>query len=131
MSATVLVVDDNATIRWCIVQQLQLLGIEAYSAANGKQALELVAERSFHMILMDIDMPECNGYEATREIRRQERKHCHDPVPIVAITAGGHRGDCLNAGMNDYIAKPVLVDDLERLINRWVPSNTQHRQHGS
>jgi CheY-like chemotaxis protein len=68
---------------------------------------------------MDIQMPEMNGYEATKEIRKLQEKH----IPIIALTAGtvlGEKEKCINAGMDDYASKPFVKDTLERIISKWI-----------
>jgi CheY-like chemotaxis protein len=76
---------------------------------------------------MDCQMPELDGYDATREVRRRETAEERDPVPIVAMTASAMTGDrdrCLAAGMDDYIAKPINADKLDQLLARWLPDSS-------
>lgn len=97
-----------------------LPGSELIEAANGKEAIEAFGRTSPDIVFMDIQMPEMNGYEATREIRRgQGNPH----VPIIALTAGtvvGEREKCIEAGMDDYLTKPVLKDTLEAAVRKWL-----------
>lgn len=97
-----------------------LPGSELIEAANGKEAIEAFRRTNPDIVFMDIQMPEMNGYEATREIRQAES---HPHVPIIALTAGtvlGEREKCIEAGMDDYLTKPVLKDTLEEAIRKWL-----------
>src|SRR6185312_12628656 len=101
--------------------QLESLGFVADTAANGAEVLQLLSKTSYDLIFMDCQMPEMDGFEATREIRRREVGKAR--VPIVAMTANALEGDrqrCLDAGMDDYVAKPVKADGLKPLLERWI-----------
>jgi CheY-like chemotaxis protein len=118
----VLVVEDNVVNQRVAAKMLEALGCAADVAADGREALEKLARHSYDLVLMDGQMPEMNGFEATREIRRREERD-GGHVPIVAMTAHALEGDrdrCLEAGMDDYLAKPVSVGALERALQRWV-----------
>ncbi|SDD76430.1 PAS domain S-box-containing protein [Dyadobacter soli] len=96
-----------------------LPGSELIEAANGKEAIEAFRRTSPDIVFMDIQMPEMNGYEATREIRQADGPH----VPIIALTAGtvvGEREKCIEAGMDDYLTKPVLKETLEAAVRKWL-----------
>jgi len=124
----VLVVEDNSVNQRLFVRLIENLGHEASVAPDGKQALALLASGSYDLILMDVQMPEMDGFEATREIRRSERRRgAH--TPILALTAHAMKGDkerCLEAGMDGYLAKPVQVSEIAEAIDnlviasRWV-----------
>ncbi|HOO93523.1 MAG TPA: response regulator, partial [Opitutales bacterium] len=110
-----LVVEDNTTNQKVAVMQLRRLGVEAECASNGQQAIDMVARKSFDVVLMDCQMPEMDGYEATRRIRATHGNR----VRIVAMTANAMQGDrdlCMAAGMDDYLSKPVRMTDLETVI---------------
>jgi CheY-like chemotaxis protein len=99
---------------------LQRLGHNCVMAANGREALMAFAATTFDLILMDIQMPEMDGLEATRRIREQERR-TGKRVPIIAVTANSNRIDreqCYEAGMDGCIFKPVRLDELEKTIER-------------
>ena len=122
--ARVLVVDDNTTNQKVARLMLENLGCRVDVAANGKEALELLDLLPYDLVFMDCEMPEMDGYEATAEIRRRHADDRH--VPVVAMTAKAIQGDrerCLEAGMDDYISKPVRPEDLEMALARWVSGN--------
>jgi len=117
---TILVVEDNAVNQLVIVKLVEALGYEVDVVEDGAAAIRAVAESNYALILMDCQMPEMDGYEVTAEIRRKETADEH--VPIIAVTAHAMRGDrerCLEAGMDDYLAKPLRPADLEAAIDRW------------
>ena len=118
----VLVAEDNVVNQKVASLMLQRLGIRADFAANGREALDLFLTAPFDLIFMDCQMPQMDGYEATREIRRREGS---GHVAIVAMTAeamAGARETCLAAGMDDYIAKPVKRSDLLNKLEKWLPA---------
>jgi CheY-like chemotaxis protein/HPt (histidine-containing phosphotransfer) domain-containing protein len=90
-------------------------------AANGRESVEMLTLLPYDVVFMDCQMPELDGYDATREIRASETPMAR--VPIIAMTANAMRGDrekCLDAGMDDYIAKPIRTDDLAAMLQRWL-----------
>ena len=117
----VLVAEDNAINQKVAARMLNKLGCRVDVAANGIEALELWSKLPYDVIFMDCQMPEMDGYEATREIRRLE-KGAGGHTPIVALTANAMAGDrekCLSAGMDDFIAKPVAEDKLRQALDDW------------
>ncbi|MBI1272210.1 PAS domain S-box protein [bacterium] len=119
----VLVVEDNSLMRKLARRQLENLNVQVELCKNGKEALEAVKNKSYDLILMDCQMPELDGYEATLEVRKWESR-IGGHVPIVAMTAFAMEGDrenCMAAGMDDYLKKPVSIDDLQRVLARWLP----------
>jgi len=120
----VLVAEDNATNRLYVDRLLSRGGHDVALAADGREVLGMYETGRYDLILMDCQMPEVDGYDATREIRRKEGERAGARVPIVAMTAGaleGAREQCLAAGMDDYLAKPFSERDLQRVIARWLP----------
>jgi len=118
--ARILVVEDNNVNQLVALGQIQRLGHECVVAASGREALGLIAESRFDLILMDCQMPDMDGYAATRRIR--ELHGAVAATPIIAITAHalpGEREKCLAAGMNDYLAKPVSLEQLGAVIRLW------------
>jgi len=121
----VLVAEDNPVNQKVAALVLDKLGVRADLAANGREAIEMAELVPYDLILMDCQMPELDGYDAAAEIRLREGGHGH--IAIVAMTAeamGGVRERCLAAGMDDYVAKPVRVEDLFNALMRWIP--TEH-----
>jgi signal transduction histidine kinase/CheY-like chemotaxis protein len=120
----VLIVEDNAVNQRLAMRQLQRLGFAADVVGNGAEAVAASAETRYDLVFMDVQMPVMDGFEATAAIRRRElRTQIH--VPIVAMTAnarGEDRDNCLAAGMDDFVSKPVTLSDLRRITERWVPA---------
>ena len=118
----ILVVDDDARNVFALTAALEQKGAAISIARNGKQALtKLEDDPRIDLVLMDIMMPEMDGYQATREIRKQKR---FARLPIIAVTAKATKGDqilCMEAGANDYLAKPIDLHQLFSLIRVWLP----------
>ena len=124
IDARVLLVEDSAVNQEVALAMLKGLGCEVRLAENGREAIAAVFRGRFDLVLMDCQMPEMDGFEATREIRRREaaRTDTVARIPIVALTAnvlGGDRARCLAAGMDDYIAKPFKIEDLWTVLAKW------------
>ncbi|OQW95461.1 MAG: hypothetical protein BWK77_07400, partial [Verrucomicrobia bacterium A1] len=125
--ARILIAEDNLINQKVALSQLQKLGYTADTVTSGIEVLDVMKRVTYDIILMDCQMPERDGYEATRIIRREEREararsSSRSPVYIVAMTAHALEGDrekCLAAGMDDYLSKPVLLEDLQAAIERW------------
>ena len=118
----VLVAEDNPVNQRVAVRMLERLGLGADVAANGHEAVQSFGRRPYAAILMDCQMPELDGFEATAWIRAREGNDRH--TPIIAMTASAMRGDrerCLAAGMDDYISKPVTIEGLRTVLERWLP----------
>lgn len=121
MAVTVLIVDDDVTLRWLLCKQLDQLGLQADSAANGREAFERVKKWPYQVILMDCHMLDMDGYDATRLIRQRERELHQEPVPIIALTADPDREKCLEVGMSDHLQKPINLEDLSAILDKWKP----------
>ncbi len=116
----VLAVEDNLFNQQIIREFLVLSGISVEIANNGKEALAFLGGRKFDAVLMDIHMPIMDGFTATRKIRQQS---CFATLPVIALTAGvteEERGQCLDAGMNDFISKPINASLLLSTLVQWV-----------
>lgn len=116
----VLVAEDNVVNQKVATRMLEKLGLRADVAANGREAVDMCQLLPYDVVFMDCHMPEMDGYAATREIRR--RQGGSDRIAIIAMTAEameGCRDNCIAAGMDDYIAKPVKMDDLVEALRRW------------
>jgi signal transduction histidine kinase/DNA-binding response OmpR family regulator len=122
----ILVAEDNRVNRLVALQQLRAIGYRAKAVENGRQVLEILDREAFDLVLMDCQMPELDGYEATRRIRRRERRGelgTGRRLPVIAVTAHAMKGDrekCLDAGMDDYIAKPFRADEIAAVLSCWL-----------
>ncbi|GAB4393553.1 MAG: hypothetical protein Tsb0032_13420 [Kiloniellaceae bacterium] len=122
----VLVVEDSPTNLELAVIMLEKLNCKVSTATNGCEALDAVARAHFDVVLMDLQMPEMDGFEATARIRAMSG--AARDLPIVALTANAMRGDrerCLEAGMNDYLSKPLRRDELEKTVACWSAARRQ------
>ncbi len=120
----ILLVDDHPTNRMLLERQVGMLGYATETAENGAQALAKWQARRFGMVITDCHMPEMDGYELARRIRRLEEGGDGKHVPIIACTAnalGGEIENCLAAGMDDYVVKPVELSHLQTLLELWLP----------
>ncbi len=119
----ILVVEDNETNQKVIMAQLRAFGLTADVVGNGLDALQRWESTPYGLLLTDLHMPKMDGYELTAAIRAREAGSRH--VPIVALTANALQGEadrCRNAGMDDYLSKPVPLADLKAALERWLPS---------
>lgn len=117
IKAHVLVAEDNPVNQKIVVRQLEKIGISVEVVGNGLEVIERLRTKTFDLILLDCQMPEMDGYECARIVRPLSR------MPIIAMTANVMQGDrerCLQAGMHDYIAKPVRVAELHAVLSRWL-----------
>ena len=123
--AVILIVEDNKTNQAVATGLLAKFGIETQIANNGQEALASLEQRHYDLVLMDCQMPIMDGYQATRAIRRRQQPG-ESRLPIIAMTANAMQRDkdnCLAAGMDDFIAKPVAPAQLRRALNRWLPDH--------
>ena len=121
---SVLLVEDNAVNQTVIEAMLRSLGYQVELVGDGAQAVSAVRERRFAAVLMDCRLPVMDGYEATRRIRDLGAQ---GRLPIIALTANALQGDreaCLQAGMNDYLAKPFKRMELQDVLDRWLSADS-------
>jgi PAS domain S-box-containing protein len=121
--ARILVADDALTNQKVALQMLDKIGLQGVAASNGDEAVRKLSRERFDLVLMDCQMPVMDGFAATRLIRSGVAGEHNRQIPIVAMTANALAGDrdrCLQAGMNDYLAKPVVFDDLRYKILQWL-----------
>jgi PAS domain S-box-containing protein len=122
--ARILLVEDNLTNQQVALGILSKFGLRTDTALNGAEAIQALGSVTYDLVLMDVLMPVMDGMEATRRIRSGESAASHPRIPIVAMTAqamGGDRERCLEAGMDDYVSKPVSPRALADVLSRWLP----------
>jgi CheY-like chemotaxis protein len=120
----VLLVEDSPLNREVVHSILVRLGLDVELAENGAEALATLARSRFDLVLMDCMMPGLDGYAATSELRLRESAGSGPRTPVVALTASAMAGDrerCLAAGMDDYLSKPFLPQELAAVLARWLP----------
>ena len=119
--------DDNLINQKVALRLLQQMGYKADVANNGLECLEALEQQPYDLIFMDVQMPEMDGLEATRQIRKRQKEmpppnHFKSQIAIVAMTANAMQGDrdkCIAAGMDDYVSKPVRPEDIRLIVERW------------
>jgi CheY-like chemotaxis protein len=122
--ARVLLVEDNAINRKVASLHLARLGCQVEAATSGQEAISALQRSDFDLVLMDCEMPEMDGYEATRRIRSTNSGVRQPTIPIVALTANAMPADrdrCLEAGMNAFLPKPFRSEGLLEILQKWVP----------
>jgi CheY-like chemotaxis protein len=127
----ILLVEDNYTNQEVAMTILHKLGYQADLAGNGIEALVALEQQFYNLVLMDCQMPQMDGFEAARVIRSGRRKVLNSRIPIIAMTANAMQGDrerCLEAGMDDYIAKPVQPKDLIEKLSLWLSNDKINRK---
>jgi len=123
----ILLADDNAVNQKVMMFLLKKLGLRADLADNGFEVLRKLSERPYRLVLMDVQMPEMDGLEATRQIRDPASPVLNHAIPVIAVTAhalDGYQDICHAAGMDDYLTKPVTPDRLREVLERWLPERT-------
>lgn len=121
-AARILLVEDNAINTLVATAMLEQFGITPDCAENGIIALQKLDQASYDLVFMDIQMPEMDGYTATKAIRQQDRTAT---LPVIALTANAIDGDkqkSIQAGMNDYMSKPFRAEDLLHILEKWLPA---------
>jgi signal transduction histidine kinase/CheY-like chemotaxis protein len=120
----ILLADDNSTNQLVAASLLKKFGYACDTVDNGAAAIRALAGHGYELVLMDVQMPEVDGHEATRRIRAGEAGEATRQVPIIAMTAhtlSGDREACMAAGMNDYLSKPIEPQALKAMVERWLP----------
>jgi CheY-like chemotaxis protein len=121
--ALILLAEDNITNQQVALGLLKKLGLRANAVANGAEALKALMTIPYDLVLMDVQMPVMDGLEATREIRSPQSAVCNHCIPIIAMTAHAMQGDrekFLEAGMDDYVTKPVSPTSLAEVLKKWL-----------
>ncbi len=127
-NVNILLAEDNSINQKLMIHLLEKYGCSITPASNGKEAFEQIRKQSFDLILMDCQMPEMDGYQATVAIRNWEHKNKKSASTIIAVTANALKGDrekCLDVGMSDYISKPISKVNLEAILTKWIPVKKQ------
>ncbi|MEA2060005.1 MAG: ATP-binding protein [Thermodesulfobacteriota bacterium] len=122
--ARILLAEDNVVNQQVALGILKNFGLSADIAGDGIQVLKALETKSYDLVLMDVQMPEMDGLQATRHIRSNASHRPGREIPVIAMTAhamAGYREKCLNAGMNDYISKPIMPRTLARILDKWLP----------
>jgi signal transduction histidine kinase/CheY-like chemotaxis protein/HPt (histidine-containing phosphotransfer) domain-containing protein len=120
-----LLAEDNPVNQAVATNMLEIIGCTAEVAENGRAAVQAFLKGGFDLVLMDVQMPEMDGFQAAGEIRRIEARRGGQRLPIVALTANAMQGDrerCVGAGMDDYLSKPFTLEQLREVIARWRPA---------
>jgi len=124
--ARILLAEDNITNQQVALGILKKLGLSADAVANGREVIEALKILPYDLVLMDVQMPEMDGLEATRQIRGPQSAIPNRSIPIIAMTAHAMQGDkdrCLEAGMDDYVTKPVSPRALAEALDKWLPKD--------
>lgn len=125
LTGKVLIAEDNTVNQKVAQSMLKKMGVDSLIANNGIEAIDLLEKFQFDIILMDCQMPEMDGFEATGKIRQSSRHYKN--IPIIAMTANAMSGDkerCFEAGMNDYVSKPVTIPQLKYVLSNWLSRHT-------
>ncbi|WP_196214026.1 PAS domain S-box protein [Methanolobus vulcani] len=128
INAKILLVEDNIINQNVAQSMLHKLGLEADVAENGREAIEALEKEKYDLVLMDVQMPEMDGLEATRLIRDRTSSVLDHEVPIIAMTAHAMKGDreqCIEAGMSDYLSKPIKIQPLVETLGNWLTNITE------
>jgi CheY-like chemotaxis protein len=130
----ILLAEDNMINQQVAIHILKKLGYQADAVANGQEAVKALEMIPYDLVLMDVQMPQMDGFQATQVIRDPQSSVTNHRIPIIAMTANAMKGDrerCLEAGMDDYTSKPIQPKELLEKIEEWITSNQMGRPPGS
>ena len=130
----IMVVEDNQVNVMVATEMIKAFNCSVTPAGNGIEALSIMDNRTFDLVFMDCQMPEMDGYQATRKIRFLEKTTDTTKVPIIALTANAMKGDkekCMESGMDDYLSKPLSDDALEAMLLKWLPHKLDNNTESS
>jgi PAS domain S-box-containing protein len=130
----ILLAEDNSINQQVAVGLLKKFGLQADAVANGEEAIRILENIPYDLVLMDVQMPVMDGLEATRRIRDPRSAVKNHQIPVIAMTAGAIMGDrekCIEAGMNDYITKPVSPQAIAKALVKWLPKGKDKGGKGS
>ncbi len=115
-----MVVEDDDVLRIMTMRQLEHLGYMAVSGKDGAAALKAAADNKCDLVLMDVQMPVMDGLESTRALRERETAQGLPRAPIIAMTANPDREICFQSGMDDFLLKPITIEELSEMIVKWI-----------
>lgn len=115
----ILLIEDDQTLRFLAKRQFERLGVTCDTAANGLEGVEM-SKKGYAMIIMDISMPEMNGIEATYQIREFERNEGKERTPIIGLSAFSTNEDCVAAGMDDFMQKPMMLEQAKEMLAKYL-----------
>ena len=131
LSGEILLAEDNPVNQQVAITMIKRLGLTYDTVTNGVQAIAALAKQRYDLVLMDCQMPELDGYAATKQIRQTERETNQPQIPIIAVTANALTGDrerCIAEGMDDYLAKPFRLRELYEVLQKWLPKSSHSYQ---
>jgi signal transduction histidine kinase/CheY-like chemotaxis protein/HPt (histidine-containing phosphotransfer) domain-containing protein len=134
LKGKVLLAEDNLVNQEVAMAMLQRMSVQAKIANNGAEAIKLLADEPFDLVLMDCHMPIMDGFEATQKIRDREMTSGQTKMPIIALTANaiiGDREHCLARGMDDYLSKPFTLEQLHKVLSQWLPKQEYEEDNSS
>lgn len=120
----ILIADDNDILRITLSRQLAELGYVSDTVSNGHDVVEYAKTGKYRLILMDVTLPQMDGFEATRVIRQTWQSQKKPHLPIVAVTEQADQEACLQAGMDDCVIKPIRIENLRSVTEKWVPQSS-------
>lgn len=128
LTGAILLAEDNLVNQKLATKLLERMGFRVHAVVDGNGAIEAMKAMHFDGVLMDCQMPDCDGYEATTAIRHWENEGSRPRTPIIALTAHAMPGDrdaCLKSGMDDYLTKPLRTDELKQMLDRWIERSSR------